>query len=98
MEFDYDDLLIVTVATMPEPEDMTLNIVDVTVDGKSMIPVYTSEELYEEAMEQEDHDFDAVQVTFGFLFEMMKGDETWIVNPGTDDSYIFNMRDLIQTK
>jgi hypothetical protein len=94
MEFNADDMVTVVLAAPANPDDEQLALQDFMVNGKPMIPFYTSHALLEEAIDGKEFPYEVIDIEFGYLMELMNGDENLAANLGTSQAYAFNVRDL----
>ncbi|MBY0355983.1 MAG: SseB family protein [Rickettsiales bacterium] len=92
--FNASDMVIVILSEEPDMEANTLSIQDFIIEGRPMIPVFTSAELFNEATDTEDFLYFAIEIQFGFFMSLMQGTETLVINPGTEGSYGFDVKDM----
>ncbi len=92
--FTAEDMVTIVLATKPQPEDVHLTIQDFVINGQRMIPMFTSAELFNRSIEGRDFPYPVVEIRFETLVQMLQGDETILVNPGTPEQYAFSMNDL----
>lgn len=92
--FNADDMVTIVLAQKPQPEDIHLAIQDFIIGGQSMVPMFTSTELFTQSLKGRDFPYPVVEIRFGTLMQMLQGNEIIIVNPGTDEQYAFNVQDL----
>ena len=92
--FAADDMVTIVLAERPQPEDIHLTIQDFVINGQSMVPMFTSPELFTQSLKGRDFPYPVVEIRFGALMQMLSRTETIIVNPGTDGQFMFNVADL----
>lgn len=92
--FRADDMVTIVLATQPRDEDVHLTIQDFDINGQRMIPLFTSAASFQQSLQGRDFPYPVVEIRFATLVEMLKGDETMLVNPGTPEQYAFSMNDL----
>ena len=95
MEFAAEDIVTVVLAEPAQPDDEQIALQDFMVNGKAMIPFYTSHALLEEATEGKEFPYEVMDMPFGVLMDLMQGNENLAANLGTSQSFAFNVRDLI---
>lgn len=92
--FAAEDMVTIVLATKPQDEDVHLTIQDFDIGGQRMIPLFTSAESFQQSLQGRDFPYPVVEIRFATLVEMLKGDETILVDPGTPQQYAFSMKDL----
>lgn len=92
--FSADDMVTIVLAQKPQENDIHLTIQDFVINGQSMVPLFTSPELFQQSLQGRDFPYPVVEIRFGLLVEMLEGSETILVNPGTPEQYAFAMNDL----
>ncbi len=92
--FSAEDMVTIVLAQKPQDDDVHLTIQDFDIGGQRMIPLFTSAETFQRSLDGRDFPYPVVEIRFATLVEMLKGDETILVNPGTPDQYAFSMNDL----
>lgn len=92
--FAADDMVTIVLATKPQDDDVHLTLQSFDIGGQLMLPLFTSAEKFQASLKGRDFPYPVVEIRFGTLVEMLKGDETILVNPGTPEQYAFSMNDL----
>lgn len=92
--FAAEDLVTIILATKPQDDNVHLTLQNFVIDGQEMIPLFTSAELFQQSLQGREFPYPVVEIRFGALVQMLKGDETILVNPGTPEQYAFAMNDL----
>lgn len=99
LRFKADDDVLIILTKYPEPDDTTLSLYSYKShkygqDGLIVFPVFTDRALFEKTIEGHDFPYYTMEVKFGFLMDMFRGDEHVIVNPATDGEFCFHVADL----
>lgn len=90
----FENKVIVFLSKEPDPNSNVLDLQDFIEEGKSFIPVFTSQEKLTESIQGAELPYSQIKIDGMFLLSIMKGDETIRVNPTLNDEAYFISADL----
>lgn len=74
---------VVIIARLPHPDAEEITIQNFVIEGKSVLPVFSDVATFEAEIVGSGFEDAGVEVTREFLVAIMRGDEEFVLNPGS---------------
>lgn len=79
---------VVIIADAVDPASTSLRIQDFEKDGRSFIPIFSSEQAFKKLTKDSPFIDKGMSIDFDMLLGMLNGDETMILNPGSKRPWV----------
>lgn len=79
---------LVIIADVGNASDTTISVQNFNHDGFSFIPIFSSKNMFTSLTAGSEFQEKGISIEIDMLLSMLKGDETLILNPGSDQPWI----------